>query len=81
MGLVVDLHGADGGEPVEADDLVEVGEAHPDPYGGLVGAEGNVPVEQGGQVPAPREGGALVGVDIRVGDVAAEVGEQPGTDE
>ncbi|MFF5933218.1 hypothetical protein [Streptomyces sp. NPDC012508] len=31
---------------------------------------GDVPVEQGGQIPAPGERGDLVGVDVREIDVA-----------
>ncbi|MFD3558033.1 hypothetical protein ACFWWA_38980 [Streptomyces goshikiensis] len=62
--LVVDLHRSDRGDPAEPDDPVEVDAADTKAPGGLVRTEGDVPVEQGGQVPAAREGGHLVRVDV-----------------
>ncbi|MEU7697070.1 hypothetical protein [Streptomyces sp. NPDC039028] len=59
----------------EADDLVEVGAADAEAVGGLVGAEGDVAVQERGQVPAAGEGGDLIGVDVGVGRLPAEVGQ------
>ncbi|WP_031010039.1 hypothetical protein [Streptomyces sp. NRRL F-5727] len=79
--LVVDFHRAGGGDPAETDDLVEVGAADAEAYGGLVGAEGDVPVEERGQIAAAGEGGDLVGVHVGVGRLTAEVDEETGADE
>ncbi|MFD3328685.1 hypothetical protein [Streptomyces sp. NPDC058701] len=63
MGLVVDVHRADPGEEPEPHLSVDVDPGDAESAGGLVGAEGDVPVEQGGQVPAARERVDLVRVD------------------
>ncbi|MFD3723455.1 hypothetical protein [Streptomyces sp. NPDC058674] len=55
--------------------MVEVGAAHAEAAGGLVGAEGDVAVQERGQVPAARLDGGLVRVDVGEGRLTAEVGE------
>ncbi|MFE7598109.1 hypothetical protein [Streptomyces sp. NPDC057494] len=81
MPLVVDVHRADRGDPAQAHHLVEVGAAYAESVGGLVGAEGDVAIEEGGQVAAAGKRGHLVGVDVGVGPLAPEVGQQAGADE
>lgn len=44
-------------------------------------AEGNVPVEQDGQVPTPRENGDLVRGELGEVGLTAEVDEEPGQDQ
>ncbi|OLZ43211.1 hypothetical protein AVW11_35325 [Streptomyces amritsarensis] len=44
--------------------MVEVGTADAEAHRGLVRAEGHVPVEEGGQVPAAAEGSHLVRMDV-----------------
>ncbi|MFD6966887.1 hypothetical protein [Streptomyces sp. NPDC059949] len=76
MGLVLDVHGADRGEEPEPHRGVEVDPADAEPAGGWVGAEGDVPVEEGGQVPAPGER-----VDVGELHLTAEVDEESGPDQ
>ncbi|MFD9416003.1 hypothetical protein ACFWC9_15035 [Streptomyces goshikiensis] len=70
--LVVDVHRAGRGDPTEPDDLVEVDAADTKAPCGLVRAEGEVPVEQGGQ---------LVRVDVGGLGVPAEADQQDGPGE
>ncbi|MFE9469382.1 hypothetical protein ACFYNW_38405 [Streptomyces virginiae] len=81
MVLVVDVDRAGRGDPAGADDVVEVDAAGAEADRGLVRAEGDVPVEEGRQVPAPGERVDLVGVDVGERDLAAEVDQQAGTNE
>lgn len=52
--LVVDLHRADRRDPTEPHTGVKFGSADAEPAGDLVRAEGDVPVEEGRQVPPAR---------------------------
>ncbi|MFE8941939.1 hypothetical protein ACFYNX_31240 [Streptomyces sp. NPDC007872] len=61
--------------------MVEVGAAHVEADGRLVRAEGHMAAWERGQVPAPRQGGDLLGMHVRGGDLAAEVDEQACADE
>ncbi|GAA2650797.1 hypothetical protein GCM10010425_74420 [Streptomyces spororaveus] len=56
---------------------VEIDPADTEPAGSLVRAERNVPVEQGGPVPAARERIDLVRVDVGELDFATKVTRSP----
>ncbi|WP_327135360.1 hypothetical protein OG311_37090 [Streptomyces sp. NBC_01343] len=74
---VADVHGGDRRQTAEpAGDQIEVLTADPEPACGLVRAEGDVPFDEGRQIPAAAEGGHRVRVAVGKRGVPAEADQQ-----